>query len=175
MSEPRTVSARRRREMIAQAAYYRAERRGFKGGDPAADWIAAEAEVDAKLRASRAAPAARAAPGAPGAKRMAGKAPENKVDKLGLDLAERLEEAAAAATRRLSALRRKVAGLKGDARGEWERDVERLAELRDGVRASLKELRKQGENASREARRRAETARAEVAAALERVAQKLRG
>jgi hypothetical protein len=38
-----------REEMIAVAAYFRAEHRGFDGGDPVADWLAAEAEVDAAL------------------------------------------------------------------------------------------------------------------------------
>jgi hypothetical protein len=38
-----------REEMIAVAAYYRAEHRGFDGGDPMADWLAAEAEIGAAL------------------------------------------------------------------------------------------------------------------------------
>jgi len=46
-----TVSEDARRAMIAQAAYLRAERRGFAGGDEVEDWLAAEAEVDALLRA----------------------------------------------------------------------------------------------------------------------------
>jgi hypothetical protein len=37
--------------MIAQAAYLRAERRGFSGGSEVDDWLAAEAEVDALLKA----------------------------------------------------------------------------------------------------------------------------
>ena len=42
-----------RRGMIAQAAYLRAERRGFTGGHEKEreDWMAAEAEVDALLKA----------------------------------------------------------------------------------------------------------------------------
>src|SRR5882672_8916012 len=36
----------KRREQIALAAYYRAERRGFQGGSPLDDWLAAEAEID---------------------------------------------------------------------------------------------------------------------------------
>ncbi|MGC2456410.1 MAG: DUF2934 domain-containing protein [Gallionellaceae bacterium] len=36
-----------REEMIAVAAYYLAEHRGFDGGDPLADWLAAEADIDA--------------------------------------------------------------------------------------------------------------------------------
>jgi len=35
--------------MIQEAAYYRAERRGFTGGDPVADWLKAEAEIDRLL------------------------------------------------------------------------------------------------------------------------------
>lgn len=36
--------------MVAEAAYYIAQRRGFVGGDANADWLAAEAEVDSKLK-----------------------------------------------------------------------------------------------------------------------------
>jgi Protein of unknown function (DUF2934) len=45
------VSEDARRAMIAEAAYLRAERRGFTGGSEEEDWLAAEAEVDALLRA----------------------------------------------------------------------------------------------------------------------------
>lgn len=38
-----------RQQMIAVAAYYRAEHRGFDGGDPLADWLDAEAEIDEML------------------------------------------------------------------------------------------------------------------------------
>lgn len=34
-------------DQIAEAAYFHAEHRGFKGGDPVADWLAAEAEIKA--------------------------------------------------------------------------------------------------------------------------------
>lgn len=46
-----TVSEEARRAMIAQGAYLRAERRGFAPGHEEEDWLAAEAEVDALLRA----------------------------------------------------------------------------------------------------------------------------
>ena len=47
------ISEDLRRGMIAEAAYLRAERRGFSGGHEKEreDWIAAEAEVDALLKA----------------------------------------------------------------------------------------------------------------------------
>jgi hypothetical protein len=38
-----------RRALIAQAAFYRAERRGFEPGHEVQDWLAAEAEVDTGL------------------------------------------------------------------------------------------------------------------------------
>ena len=40
-----------RRQMVAEAAYFRAERRGFSSGDELTDWLAAEREVDARLGA----------------------------------------------------------------------------------------------------------------------------
>lgn len=44
------VSAEERRSMIAEAAYLRAERRGFAPGHETEDWLAAEADVDALLK-----------------------------------------------------------------------------------------------------------------------------
>jgi hypothetical protein len=38
-----------RAALIAEAAYFRAEKRGFAPGHEAEDWLAAEAEVDALL------------------------------------------------------------------------------------------------------------------------------
>jgi hypothetical protein len=38
-----------RRRMIEEAAYYRAEKRGFSGGDDVQDWLAAEAEINASF------------------------------------------------------------------------------------------------------------------------------
>ena len=44
------------RELISQAAYYRAEKRGFSPGLEAEDWMQAEAEVMARLQAMRGRP-----------------------------------------------------------------------------------------------------------------------
>lgn len=44
------VSPEERYRMIAEAAYYRAEKRGFGGGDMAEDWREAEAEIDSILQ-----------------------------------------------------------------------------------------------------------------------------
>lgn len=39
------ISAEELMIMIAEQAYYRAEKRGFNGGDPVADWLEAEQEI----------------------------------------------------------------------------------------------------------------------------------
>ncbi|MGH8297658.1 MAG: DUF2934 domain-containing protein [Steroidobacteraceae bacterium] len=51
-----SVSESARRAMIEQSAYLRAERRGFAPGDEVEDWLAAETEVDALLKAGRGRP-----------------------------------------------------------------------------------------------------------------------
>jgi len=51
------VSAEDRRAMIAEAAYLRAEQRGFAPGHEAEDWLAAEVEVDALLKLGHRGPA----------------------------------------------------------------------------------------------------------------------
>lgn len=46
---PVPLSTEQRRQRIAEAAYFRALSRGFEGGDPVADWLDAEREVDKSL------------------------------------------------------------------------------------------------------------------------------
>ena len=50
-SQPKPVdlSPDLRHEMIREAAYFRAEKRGFQGGDPISDWLSSEQEVDSAL------------------------------------------------------------------------------------------------------------------------------
>ena len=43
---PAGTQPRDREALIRQAAYFRAESRGFAGGSPERDWLDAEAEVD---------------------------------------------------------------------------------------------------------------------------------
>jgi hypothetical protein len=47
-----------RKTMVAEAAYFRAERHGFTPGHELEDWVAAEHEVDALLSGAAPAPAA---------------------------------------------------------------------------------------------------------------------
>jgi Protein of unknown function (DUF2934) len=55
---PRPAEKLSREAMIREAAYFRAERRGFAQGAELDDWLAAEAEIDQALTS----PAQRAAP-----------------------------------------------------------------------------------------------------------------
>ena len=48
-SRSKNVDEQERLQMIAEAAYLRAEARGFGDSQQEADWLAAEAEVDAHL------------------------------------------------------------------------------------------------------------------------------
>ena len=45
------ASAEERQQMIAVAAYFRAQGRNFEPGQEVEDWLAAEAEIDEKLSA----------------------------------------------------------------------------------------------------------------------------
>ena len=45
----RIPTVHEKRHMVAMAAYFRAERRGFAPGHEVEDWAAAEAEIEARL------------------------------------------------------------------------------------------------------------------------------
>jgi hypothetical protein len=47
--QPRRQTTQERQALIARAAYFRAEKRGFQAGHALEDWFAAEAEVDQHL------------------------------------------------------------------------------------------------------------------------------
>ncbi|HEU4781224.1 MAG TPA: DUF2934 domain-containing protein [Steroidobacteraceae bacterium] len=48
-SATRFVGPEQRAALIAEAAFFRAEKRGFAPGHETEDWLAAEAEVDTRL------------------------------------------------------------------------------------------------------------------------------
>jgi hypothetical protein len=51
-SARRLMEPEEREAMIAEAAYYRAEARGFEAGHELEDWLSAEAEIDLLLEAA---------------------------------------------------------------------------------------------------------------------------
>jgi hypothetical protein len=52
----RFVEPEHRAGLIAEAAFFRAEKRGFSPGHEMEDWLAAESEVDAKLMSAKSGP-----------------------------------------------------------------------------------------------------------------------
>lgn len=50
------ITPEERFEMIAEAAYYRAQKRGFEGDEHLQDWLEAEKLIDSQLRQSAAGP-----------------------------------------------------------------------------------------------------------------------
>jgi DNA anti-recombination protein RmuC len=143
MAVQQRVSAGQRQQMIAEEAYFRAQRRGFDGGDTVVDWLEAEAEVDARLRET-------------GNDRSVG----------GLD--ERL----AAVTRKLEAMKKKVAGIEADVRSEWQQDIEKLTKLRDAFEKRLQEIREQGAHATQKAKDQAEKVWKEISEVIERTSSR---
>ena len=55
----RNASKAGRPQMIAEAAYYLAEQRGFSGGDPIKDWLDAEAIIDQMVTKAKRKPRAK--------------------------------------------------------------------------------------------------------------------
>lgn len=143
MHKEQRIASGERRRMIAEAAYFRAERRGFKGGDAVCDWCEAEVEIDRRLREL-----------------------ENR------QLRDTIEEGLVAAGKTLAAVRRKIARLSAEAREEWQEDVDRLAELRDTLRPKLAELKEQSAEARQKLREQADRMTAELAALANRLARK---
>src|SRR5262245_18865537 len=52
-ARPTAITPEERAHMISEAAYFRAQHRGFVSGDPVHDWAEAEAEIDAMLLSRR--------------------------------------------------------------------------------------------------------------------------
>jgi hypothetical protein len=84
-------------------------------------------------------------------------------------LLERFENGLIAASERVAALKRKLRRAATGARVEWRGDVEKLGELRDALRATVKDLRTQGEKAGQRARQQAEKIWDEIGATMQRV------
>jgi predicted nucleic acid-binding Zn-ribbon protein len=131
--------------MIAEAAYFAAEKHGFNG-DPINDWLDAEAQVDARLQ-------------------------EIERERL----LERADEVVDAASKRVAALRKELSKLTSSAKSEWHNDVEQLAELRDALREKTKEIRNLGAAASTKIMQQAEKLRQEGIETLHRLSRKSRG
>ncbi|HZD52703.1 MAG TPA: DUF2934 domain-containing protein [Woeseiaceae bacterium] len=140
MASSRQVTEPQRLQMVAEAAYFRAERRGFNGGDAVADWLEAEAEIDRRLR-----------------------------ERAHQGLLEKLDERLTLSDGRLRAFKRKVSRMKKETREQWEQDVEKLAKLQDRLRKKVEWMRAQDGRAGEKVERQAEKIWAEMSDIVERV------
>jgi hypothetical protein len=135
------------REMVAVAAYYRAERRGFAPGDPTADWIEAEAEIARRLDP------------APSPKQA---------------FQHKLESELGEWDAKLERLRARAKNAKAEIRAEFELQLEALAASKAVAQEKLRELGRHGEWAWEDLKDGAEKAWADLREALERAASRLK-
>jgi len=143
MSSQHELTSSQRQQMIAEAAYFKAERRGFDGGDAVRDWCEAEAEIDARL-----------------------------LQLQDGQLVERVERALIESGKKLAAARRKLARLSTEARIEWKRELDKLAALRESLEPKLAELKDQGVRVGQTLREQAEKIRDELAEVVQRLESK---
>ena len=143
MSSEHKLTGSQRQQMIAEAAYFKAERRGFEGGDAVRDWCEAEAEIDARL-----------------------------LQLEDGQLIERVERALVESGKKLAAARRKLARLSTDTGREWRRELDKLAALRDSLEPKLVELKEQGARVGKNLRDQAEKMGDELAKVVQRLEEK---
>jgi hypothetical protein len=151
MGEMFGAAAERRQRMIRDAAYYRAERRGFAGGDAVRDWLEAEAEIDRMLAQERADEAA----GGPGP-------------------IEQFEAQLAALDQEMRRLMGKAREAGSEIRGEIEIELEKLRPLRANAEERLGELRERSTEAWDEMKKGVHSARHELNAVLNAIARRWR-
>lgn len=112
------------REMVAVAAYYRAERRGFREGGDLEDWLEAESEVERMLHSHHS-------------------DEPNKTAKLAFQ--QELEAELKTWDAKLEKLKAKAKAAKAEIRAEFELQLEALAGKRAFAQEKLQELRQRGE------------------------------
>ena len=148
MGEISGAAAERRRHMIREAAYYRAQRRGFSGGDPVRDWLEAEVEID-RILAQEA------------AERAAGPI-------------EQFEAQLAALDQEMRRLMGRAREAGSEIRSEIETELEKLRPLRADADEKLGELRERSAEAWDELKKGAHSARHELNAVLNAIARRWR-
>lgn len=151
-SAPLRVRPEERYRMIAEAAYFRAQRRGFVGGDPVQDWLEAEAEIDRML--------------------ASGTLPESLSPKERFRI--QLESELSELESRIEALKVQASLAKLELKSEFQKELDALEVLRNRLRGRLEEVRSRAEGAWEDLRAGVEKAWDDLRQAVERVAARLR-
>ncbi|HVY83218.1 MAG TPA: DUF2934 domain-containing protein [Steroidobacteraceae bacterium] len=144
MPTSKATSPTQRRQMIAEAAYFRAEKRGFSGGGELGDWLEAESEVDRRLR-------------------------KQEIE----HFVEKLDEGLVVINTQLTSLKKKSSKLATQARAEWQQELETLVTLRSELKPKLDEIRVRGEHVGQEAWQRAQKIWNEISETARRLGQKM--
>jgi Protein of unknown function (DUF2934) len=148
-SEKKTpVTPEQRYQMIAEAAYFRAEKRGFVGGDVSQDWLEAEAEIDSILKK----------PSKSGKKSMLTKQ----------DFQEKLEKQLNEWDAKFEKLQAKAKKAKAEIRADIEKQIAALTQKRNAAHEKMDELRRQTEGTWEDLKTGVEKTWAEMHEALDR-------
>ena len=144
-----SVTPGQRSQMIAEAAYFRAEKRGFAGGDDAKDWLEAEAEIDALLQQQL----------------KSGK--EGGMTRN--DFQKRLESQLKKWDAKFDKVQAKAQKAKSDIRADIEKQIESLAGRRAAAHVKMLEMGQRTEDAWEDLRTGAEKTWGEMHEALDRL------
>lgn len=148
-----SVSPERRYWMIAEAAYYHAEHRGFQESDPIADWVEAEKEIDAMLC----------------------RTPTPNKEKTAKEVFEdHLETQLKEWDKQISGWKRKAKKVDGDIRHHIDAQLEMHRAQRVTAQNQLKELRQSGAHGWEEIKGGAENVWKEIHLTIQRIAEHFR-
>ena len=145
-------SPKSHREMVAVAAYYRAERRGFGEGSELDDWLEAETEVERLLHTH-----------------------DEPIKSAKLAFQQKLEAELKEWDAKLEKLKSKASAAKAEIRAEFELQLEFLAAERALADEKLEELRQHGQWAWEDLKDSASEVWSELHAALERTLSRFQG
>jgi len=149
------LSPEQRYQMIAEAAYYRAERRGFIIGDTAQDWLDAEAEIDRILRQQL----------------SQGETPQGTAKQA---FQQKLEAQLNDWDAKLDELKAKALEAKSELRVDYEKQLEILSEKRATAQEKLQELRLRTEDAWEDLKGGTERAWDEMRKTLDQIAARFK-
>jgi chromosome segregation ATPase len=147
------VTPAQRYQMIAEAAYFHAEKRGFTGGDPAQDWLEAEAEIDRILRH---------------ASKPGGEVSTKQV------FQDRLEAQLKEWDAKLDELKAKALAAGSDLRTDYEKQLEVLSAKREALQTKAQDLRKRTEEAWDDLKSGTEKAWDDMREALDRITSRFK-
>lgn len=146
------VTPEQRYQMITESAYFRAEKRGFVGGDPSLDWLEAESEIDRIIQ-------------------QPGKEPQ-MTEKQAFQ--QRLEMQLREWDAKLEELKSKAQDAKTEIQSDYEKQLEILTSKRDMARTKALELRQRTEGAWKDLKGGTEKAWDEMRKALDHIASRFK-